>query len=147
MNSVIRQVKPKCIEDISLCSALYRPGPMQNIKTFVARRNQTEKIEYIDLKNKAILARTYGIIVYQEQVIKLVQNIAHFSASEADLFRRIIAKKHSNELENFKKLFFEKAIQNGYQIQELNKIYEYIYTFADYGFNHSHSVAYALISY
>ncbi|MCF0218038.1 MAG: DNA polymerase III subunit alpha [Malacoplasma sp.] len=147
MNSVIRQVKPKCIEDISLCSALYRPGPMQNIKTFVARRNQTEKIEYIDLKNKAILAPTYGIIVYQEQVIKLVQNIANFSASEADLFRRIIAKKHSNELENFKKLFFEKAIQNGYQIQELNKIYEYIYTFADYGFNHSHSVAYALISY
>ncbi len=147
MTSVVKKIKPTCIEDISICSALYRPGPMQNIKSFVARRNNEEKIEYIDLKNKDILEPTYGIIVYQEQVINLVRKIANFSLAEADMFRRIISKKKEKELDKFKNLFFEKALQNGYTEKELEKIYNFIYTFADYGFNHSHSVAYSLISY
>lgn len=147
MTSTVKKVKPQSIEDISICSALFRPGPMQNIKTFVARRNKEEKVEYIDTKNKDILEPTQGIIVYQEQVIELVKKIANFTPYEADMFRRIIAKKNTNELETFKKKFFENALKNGYKQEELEKIYTYIYTFADYGFNHSHSFAYSLISY
>ncbi|MDE5545611.1 MAG: DNA polymerase III subunit alpha [Malacoplasma sp.] len=147
MTSVVKKIKPTCIEDISICSALYRPGPMQNIKTFVARRNGEEKVDYIDEKNKDILEPTYGIIVYQEQVINLVRRIANFSLAEADMFRRIISKKKGEELEKFKNTFFERALKNGYTQQELENIYNFIYTFADYGFNHSHSVAYSLISY
>lgn len=147
MTSVVRQVKPKSIEDISLCSALFRPGPMQNIGSFVARRNGIEKISYIDPKTKDILESTYGIIVYQEQVISMVQKIANFTASEADIFRRIISKKQGSELEEFRIKFFEQAKKNNYSQEELEKIYNYIYTFANYGFNHSHSFAYSLISY
>lgn len=147
MTSVVKQVKPKSIEDISICSALFRPGPMQNIKPFVKRREGLEKIDYIDIKNKDILEPTNGIIVYQEQVINLVRKIANFSLSEADMFRRIISKKKGKDLEKFKKMFFENALKNGYSQEQLEHIYNYIYTFADYGFNHSHSVAYSLISY
>ena len=147
MTATVKKIKPTSIEDISICSAIYRPGPMQNIQTLVNRRNGLENIEYIDPKNKDILEPTYGIIVYQEQVINLVKKIANFSAYESDLFRRIISKKHGEELESFKIKFFENAKKNGYSIEELEKIYTYIYTFADYGFNHSHSIAYSLISY
>ena len=147
MTSVVKQMKPKSIEDISLCSALFRPGPMQNIGSFIARRNGQEKITYIDERTKSILTSTYGIIVYQEQVISMVQNIAGFSTSEADIFRRIISKKQGSELEEFKKKFYTQAKKNNYSEQELDKIYNYIYTFANYGFNHSHSFAYSLISY
>lgn len=147
MTATVKKIKPTSIEDISICSAIYRPGPMQNIQTLVNRRNGLENIEYIDPKNKDILEPTYGIIVYQEQVINLVKKIANFSAYESDLFRRIISKKHGEELEYFKIKFFENAKKNGYSIEELEKIYTYIYTFADYGFNHSHSIAYSLISY
>lgn len=147
MRSLIKQMKPKCIEDISLCSALFRPGPQQNIKSFIARRDKKEKVEYVDIKCKDILESTYGIIVYQEQVISLVQRIANFSASEADIFRRIISKKQGEELESFKIKFYEQAKENGYSIKELDEIFNYIYTFANYGFNHSHSIAYSLIGY
>lgn len=147
MTATVKKVKPNSIEDISICSALFRPGPMQNIKSLVDRRNNVEPIEYIDEKNKDILKDTYGIIVYQEQVINLVKNIANFSPYEADMFRRLISKKKGDELEKFKDKFFASAEKNGYQKEELEKIYSYIYTFADYGFNHSHSFAYSLISY
>lgn len=147
MRSLIKQMKPKNIEDISLCSALFRPGPQQNIKTFIARRDKKEEISYIDEKCIDILKDTNGIIVYQEQVIALVQKVANFSASEADIFRRIISKKDDSQLEKFKVRFFEEALKNGYQQDKLESIYEYIYTFANYGFNHSHSIAYSLIGY
>ena len=96
---------------------------------------------------KDILESTYGIIVYQEQVISLVQRIANFSASEADIFRRIISKKQGDELEGFKVKFYNQAKENGYSTKELDEIFNYIYTFANYGFNHSHSIAYSLIGY
>ncbi len=147
MTATLKKIKPKSIEDISICSALYRPGPMQNIKHLVDRRNKKEEIEYIDIKNKDILEPTYGIIVYQEQVITLVKNIANFSPYEAYSFRRLISKKKGDELDKFKEKFYESALKNGYEKDELDKIYSYIYTFADYGFNHSHSFAYSLISY
>lgn len=147
MRSLIKQMKPKCIEDISLCSALFRPGPQQNIKSFIARRDKKEKVDYVDIKCKDILESTYGIIVYQEQVISLVQRIANFSASEADIFRRIISKKQGDELEGFKVKFYNQAKENGYSTKELDQIFNYIYTFANYGFNHSHSIAYSLIGY
>lgn len=147
MTSTIKKIKPKSISEISICSALFRPGPSKQIDTFAKRKNDNLKIEYIDEKNKEILFETYGILVYQEQVINLVKKIANFSPFEADTFRKLIAKKHSNELESFKKLFFENALKNGYTKKQLDKIYDYIYKFADYGFNKSHSISYALISY
>lgn len=147
MTSTLKKINPKCIEDISICSALFRPGPMQNIKTFVDRKNNKEKVEYIDNRNQDILKPTYGIIVYQEQVINLVKNIANFSPYEADNFRRIISKKIDSQLDSFKLKFYENAFKNGYTKKELDDIFTYIYTFADYGFNHSHSIAYSLISY
>lgn len=147
MTNLLKKIKPKHLEDISLCSALFRPGPQKNIKDFLDRKNGITKINYIHSSLKKILEPTYGIIVYQEQVINIVKLVANFSASQADVFRRIISKKKSNELEWFKKLFFEQSLKNNYSQEECETIYNYIYTFADYGFNHSHSISYALISY
>lgn len=147
MTNLVKKIKPKSIEDISLCSALFRPGPQQNIPSFIARRNNLEKINYVHDSLKEILKPTNGIIVYQEQVINIVKKIGNFSAIEADNFRRIISKKYGDELEEFRKIFEDKALKNNYSKKEFNEIYNYVYTFANYGFNHSHSISYSLISY
>lgn len=147
MRNLVKRLSPKNIEDISLCSALFRPGPQQNINTFLNRRNKKEKIEYIDERSKEILEPTYGILIYQEQVIELVKNVANFSSSEADIFRRIISKKNNKELNAFKAKFIDASIKNGYSEKHISDIYNYIFTFANYGFVHSHSIAYSLIGY
>lgn len=147
MTNLVKKIKPKSIEDISLCSALFRPGPQQNIPSFISRRNNLEKIEYVHESLKDILKPTNGIIVYQEQVINIVKKVGNFSAIEADNFRRIISKKYGDELEEFRKIFEKKALNNNYSKKEFDQIYNYVYTFANYGFNHSHSISYSLISY
>ncbi|WP_412032163.1 DNA polymerase III subunit alpha [Malacoplasma muris] len=147
MTNLVKKLKPQSIEDISLCSAMFRPGPQQNIPSFLARRNKLEDVTYVHESLKDILEVTNGIIVYQEQVITIVQRVGNFTASEADIFRRIISKKHGDELDDFKKQFEKRALKNGYTKADFDKIYNYIYTFANYGFNHSHSIAYSLISY
>lgn len=147
MTNLVKKLKPVSIEEISICSAMFRPGPQQNIPSFLARRNKQEKVDYIHDSLKDILEPTNGIIVYQEQVINIVQRVGGFTTSEADIFRVIISKKHADQLEDFKKKFEIKAIENGYSKKEFDNIYNYIYTFANYGFNHSHSISYSLISY
>ncbi len=147
MRDTLKKVKPQSIEDISLVSAMFRPGPQQNIGQFVKRRFGLEEIEYVDERSKDILEPTNGIIVYQEQVIEIVKRVANFSAAEADIFRKIISKKNREELEKVKGNFLEGAIKNGYSEKHAIDIYNYIEKFASYGFNHSHSISYALISY
>lgn len=147
MRNLVRKINPKSIEDISICSSLFRPGPQQNINNFLLRKNGEQEIENIDDRLVDILQPTFGIIVYQEQVIEIVRKVANFSAVQADSFRRIISKKISSELDSFKTKFFESSLKNGFNMEQVEKIYHYIFTFANYGFNHSHSLSYSLISY
>ncbi len=146
MKKTIRDLKPTCFEDIVSLLALYRPGPMQNISTFIARKHKKEPINYLHEDLKDILSSTYGIIVYQEQIMQIVQKIASYSMSEADLFRRAIGKKDVNVLNTQKVDFIKRVIQNGYSKDFAIKLFDLIIKFADYGFNKAHSVAYSKIA-
>lgn len=147
MRNVLIKMKPNCIEDISITSSLFRPGPQENIPSFIARRNKKETITYISESLKPILSSTNGIIVYQEQVIQIAQTVAKFTPAEADLFRRAISKKNDTEMKHLQNQFISGAVKNGYSKSDSEQIYNYIYQFANYGFNHSHAIAYSLIGY
>ncbi|HEY8364351.1 MAG TPA: DNA polymerase III subunit alpha, partial [Haloplasmataceae bacterium] len=147
MREVLQEINAQCFEDIVAVNALYRPGPMANIPHFIARKNNKEKITYLHNDLIPILRSTYGIIVYQEQIMMIVQKIAGYSLGEADLLRRAISKKQKEVIENERLKFVSKAINNGYDKDTSEILYDYIVRFGDYGFNRSHSVAYALISY
>lgn len=147
MRKTLSSVKPRNIEDISIVSALFRPGPQENIKSFVARREGREPIEFIDQRIGKIVKDTNGIIIYQEQVIEIVQVVANFSAADAEIFRKAISKKQEDKMAELKEDFIDGGIKNGYSEHHIAKIFEYIEKFALYGFNHSHSISYALISY
>jgi len=147
MTNLIKKIQPKCIEDISACSALFRPGPQDNIPLFLKNRRDTDHIEYISDKLIPILEPTYGIIVYQEQVIETLCTVANWTLAQADIVRRAISKKKIDKLASIEKDFIESSIKNGYKKEEAQKIFDYILKFASYGFNHSHSICYSLISY
>ena len=143
----LKQVKVNCFEDLVALLALYRPGPMDNIPLFVEGKNHPDKVKYLHPLLEKTLKSTYGVIVYQEQIMQIVQDIAGFSLGEADLFRRAISKKDASKLESLKKSFLDGAKNNGVDDTTALKIFELIDKFANYGFNRSHSVAYALITY
>ncbi|WP_052663050.1 DNA polymerase III subunit alpha [Mycoplasmoides pirum] len=147
MKRVLKMMQPKSIEDLSLVSSLYRPGPQDNIPLFINRRNKKEKITYISNDLKPFLENTEGIIVYQEQVIQIAQAVANFSLAEADIFRRAISKKEEDKLVAIQSNFINAAVKNKYSVDDANKIYQYILHFANYGFNHSHAIAYSLLGY
>lgn len=147
MKKVLKQMKPNNLEDLSLVSSLFRPGPQENISLFIKRKNKEEPIEYISKKLEPYLKNTYGIIIYQEQVIQIVQTVANFTPAEADIFRRAISKKDDKQLILFKTKFINQAIQNKFDKKQAEQIYDYIFNFANYGFNHSHAIAYSLIGY
>ena len=146
MRNYLKQLKCEKFDDIVAMIALYRPGPMDNIPDFIKRRHG-EKFEYIHKDLEPILSQTYGVIVYQEQIMQIAQKFAGFSLGEADLLRRAISKKKSDALAKMEKDFIEKSIKNGYSDIIAKKIYDLIYKFADYGFNKSHSVVYAYLAY
>ncbi len=147
MTRVVRQIKPKNIEDISIASALFRPGPQANIPLYLDNRKNPDKIQYVNEKLKPILAPTCGIIVYQEQVIQVLCEVANWTLAQADIVRRAISKKKLDKLLDIEKEFVSDASENGYSKDDANKIFQYLLRFASYGFNHSHSIAYALVSY
>lgn len=147
MTRVIQKIQPKSIEDISIASALFRPGPQANIPTYVANKKKPDSIEYIDDRLTPVIAPTYGIIIYQEQVIQTVCLVANWSLAEADIFRRAISKKQFDKIAKIKADFIKAAINNNYTEAKANQIFDYLIKFASYGFNHSHSIAYALIAY
>lgn len=147
MTSLVRRIRPVCIEDISICSALYRPGPQKNINVYLDNKAHPEKIHYLNNDVKQILSSTYNVLIYQEQIIQLVQKVAGFSLAEADLFRRAISKKKVDKLKELQESFVNGCIKQGYSQELANKLFNTIFEFANYGFNHSHSLAYSYISY
>jgi DNA polymerase-3 subunit alpha len=147
MRNLIMKIKPTSIEDISITSALFRPGPQKNIPEYLSNKAHPENIKYLNDDFKEVLSATYNIIIYQEQVIEIVQRVAGFSLAEADLFRRAISKKDSDKLTELRVHFIAGGRKNKYSEEELVKIFNFVYEFANYGFNHSHSLAYSYISY
>lgn len=147
IRNVLRELHPDNFEDLVAVNALYRPGPMQNIKTFIARKKGKQKVAYPDPSLKPILASTYGVLVYQEQVMQTAQVLAGFSLGEADILRRAMSKKDQSVIEKEKSRFISGAVKKGKTKQVAAKVYNYIEQFANYGFNRSHAVAYTMIAF
>lgn len=147
MMNFLRKFKPTSFEDIVAALALFRPGPMNNIDSYIKRKKGLEKIDYFDPSLKKILYPTYGIMIYQEQIIQIASTMAGFSFSEADVLRRAMSKKKEDVLLHEKEKFIKGSIQNGYSENLATKVFRLILKFASYGFNRAHSVAYAMISY
>ena len=147
MREYLSKFKPNCMEDIIALTALYRPGPMANIPEFINRREGKSKIKYIHSSLENILKETYGIIVYQEQVMQIASQIGGFTLAESDLMRRAMGKKKKNLMASFKVKFVEGAAKNKIVKKLAIEIFELLEKFAQYGFNKSHAVAYSVISY
>ena len=147
MREFLKKLKPTQFEDLIAMNALYRPGPMQNIDKFIRRKSTKKKIEYISPLLKPILDETYGIIVYQEQVMQIANEIANFTLAQADILRRAIGKKDNDLMEALKVKFIDGASNNGISKKNAKDIYVLIEKFAQYGFNKSHSTAYSYIAY
>lgn len=148
MTKLIRDLEADCIEDLIATVSLYRPGPMDNIPLFIKCKKGVEKVQYIYPALENILSNTYGIIVYQEQILRIVQEIAGYSLSEADLLRRAIGKKIPEEMAKHKQDFIERAhkLQGG-DVGKAEELFKLIETFANYGFNKAHAAAYAIVGY
>ena len=147
MREAIKQMKPNKFDDIIALVALYRPGPMSNIPIYNDCKNGIKEPDYIHPTLKEILTPTYGIIIYQEQVMQIAQTLAGFTAGEADILRRAMGKKKKAELDKQKERFINGAIKNGIAKDVANFVFTKIEPFAQYGFNKSHAAAYALIAY
>jgi len=147
VRDTLRQMKPTEFNDIVALVALYRPGPMGNIPTYNECKNGHRTPDYIHETLEKILKPTYGIIIYQEQVMQIAQTLAGFTAGEADILRRAMGKKKRAELEKQKEKFVSGAIKNGIKKDVANYVFTKIEPFADYGFNKSHAVSYALIAF
>lgn len=147
IRNVLRRLGPTSIEDIAAVNALYRPGPMQNIDHFIARKKGKEAIQYPEESLKPILENTYGIIVYQEQIMQVAARMAGFSLGQADILRRAVSKKKKDLLDEERRHFVTGAIQQGYTQKSAEKVYDYIERFANYGFNRSHAFAYSFVGY
>ena len=147
MRESLKRLKPDRFEDIIAMVALYRPGPMDNIPTYINRKHGDEPIEYPHELIKPILEETYGVIIYQEQVIQIAQVMGGYSLGQADLLRRAMGKKDKNEMAKQQARFVEGAMKNGVTKADATYIFELVDKFAGYGFNKSHAAAYALVSY
>ena len=144
---VLEQLHPDSFEDIVAVNALYRPGPMNNIGHFINRKHGKEKVQYPDPSLKKILGPTYGVLVYQEQVMQTAQVLAGFSLGEADLLRRAMSKKNTDVIQKEREKFIQGAVKLGRRKEIAEQVYDYIAQFANYGFNRSHAVAYSKIAF
>lgn len=147
MMNFLRKFKPTNFEDLIAAIALYRPGPMENINTYIKRKNGKEKIDYIDNQLIPILKSTYGIIIYQEQIMQIANKLALYTLAEADVLRKAMSKKKEDILIHEKDKFVNRAISNGISEENAIKVYDLILKFASYGFNRAHSVAYSMLAY
>ena len=147
MRRALIDMRPDRIEDLIALVALYRPGPMANIPTYCARKHALEQPDYIHPKLEPILRETYGVIVYQEQVMQAAQVLSGFSLGEADLLRRAMGKKIRSEMKAQRDRFVSGAIERGVEAGQAGAIFDLLERFADYGFNKSHAAAYALVAY
>ena len=149
MTEVIKQLRPDRIEDIIAIISLYRPGPMENIPLYIGNKNDAENLEYQHHKMEPILKETFGIMIYQEQVMQVAQVIGGYTLGGADILRRAMGKKDPVEMEKQRKIFCDGALANNDDVSEqlAGEIFDQMEKFAGYGFNKSHATAYALISW
>ena len=147
MRDVLRKMQPDCFEDIIALVALYRPGPMDNIPRYIACKKGEEKPDYMHDMLKPVLEETYGVPIYQEQVMQIAQVMSGFSLGEADLLRRAMGKKIKEEMQAQKSRFLEGATENGVDQKNASAVFDQVDRFAGYGFNKSHAAAYALVAY
>ena len=147
MQGILKQAEPESIEELIALNALYRPGPMQYIPQFIESKHGRTKITYPDPSLEEILKPTYGVIVYQEQVMQVAQIIGGFSLGKADLLRRAMGKKKEKEMEKMKLEFIEGAVAKGHSKEHASELFEMLKPFAGYGFNKSHAAAYSILAY
>lgn len=147
MKRVLTQLKPTSFEDIVAVNALYRPGPMDYISTYIGRKHEQEQTTYLHPDMKPILKQTYGVLIYQEQIMQLAYKMAGFTFGEADILRRAISKKESTLLSEQQVAFIQGCMNNGYDQATATELFSWIVKFSNYGFNRSHAVAYSKISY
>lgn len=149
MVEICRKLKPESLEDLSALNALYRPGPLDGgmVDDYIERRHGRRKVTYIVPQMKEILENTYGILIYQEQIMQLAQKLAGYSLGEADLMRRAMGKKKKEEMALHEEKFVKGAIERGIPETKAKTIFTLMAQFADYGFNRSHSFAYAYLAY
>jgi DNA polymerase III subunit alpha len=147
MRDMLRKLKPTEFEDIIAVVSLYRPGPMENIPSYIARKHGQEKPDYLHPLLEPVLKETHGIIIYQEQVMQIAQILAGYSLGGADLLRRAMGKKIKSEMDAQREIFVSGAVERAVDKQQANDIFDLVDKFAGYGFNKSHAAAYALIAY
>ena len=147
MRSVLRDLKPSKFEDIIAVVALYRPGPMEQIPVFIESKHGNSPIKYLHPDLEQILKETYGVMVYQEQIMEVAAKMAGFTLGQADLLRRAIGKKEKKVLDEQRIAFVEGVVKKGYEKKLGEDLYDLIVKFASYGFNKSHAAAYALIAF
>lgn len=147
IKEAVKQLKPDKLGDIIALTSLYRPGPMENIPTYIARKHGTQSVNVLHRDLKEVLNETYGIIVYQEQVIKIAQILAGYSLGEADILRRAMGKKDKVEMQQQRAVFVGRSIERGLDEQRAEEIFDLVNKFASYGFNKAHAAAYGVITY
>jgi DNA polymerase-3 subunit alpha len=149
MQEICRKLKPKGVEDLAALNALYRPGPLDGgmVDEFILRHHGKKSVRYLVPEMKEILSNTYGIIVYQEQIMQLAQRLAGYTLSEADLMRRAMGKKKREEMALHEQKFIDGAVERAIKRDKAEKIFSLMAQFSDYGFNRSHSVAYAYLAF
>ncbi|MHC5269912.1 DNA polymerase III subunit alpha [Enterococcus sp. LJL98] len=147
IRKVLKKLNPETIEEIAAVNALYRPGPMQNIDEFVKRKKGLAPVQYLDPSLRPILENTYGIIVYEEQIMQIAQKMAGYRLGQADMLRRGISKKNAQILERERQGFIQGACAHGHTEKKANEVYNYIEKFANYGFNRSHAFAYSMVAF
>ncbi len=147
MRDLIVKARPGSVEDLTALNALYRPGPMELIPDYIRRKTGAEKVTYLDPRVEPILSPTYGIMVYQEQVMQIAQVVGGYSLGGADLLRRAMGKKKPEEMAKHRGIFAEGAVNNGIGKGVANELFDFMEKFAGYGFNKSHSAAYSLVAY
>jgi len=146
MIQFLRQLKANSFDDICAAIALFRPSAMQNIPTYIKRKQGLEKVDYLDDSLVPILKSTYGIMIYQEQVMQIAQIMADYSLGEADILRKAMSKKKKDLLLQEEEKFMARARKKGYSEATIKKVYQLMVKFAEYGFNKSHSVGYSIVS-
>ena len=147
MKSLLKRLKPTSIEDIFAAIALFRPGAASYIDTYVKRKNNEEEVKYLDKSLEDITKNTYGILIYQEQIIQVASAFAGYTLGEADVLRRAMSKKKLELLKSEEEKFIEKSIEKGHSKEQAKQIFDLILNFAGYGFNKAHSVVYSIIAY
>lgn len=147
MKRVLKELQPTNFEDIVAVNALYRPGPMDFIPNYIARKHHKEQVSYPHRDLEPILSKTYGVLVYQEQIMQIAKQIAGFTLGKADILRRAVSKKNQQVMADEREHFIKGCIQNGYNQKVAEEIFGWIVRFSNYGFPRSHAVAYSKISY